>query len=1059
MNNAHNSQISNLEQFVEAFEDAQVRYGVARLEEFLPSHDHQQYKEIVLELIRVDLEYGWSHRKPRPLDEYLSQFPELFIEISNLQLLAFEEFRLRRQSGEQITPDDYHDRYSINTTDWPVLPIGQKSSFHSKSAKTSDPDSQIPEFSLGKNDFDSFSKFDPQTANRLHEILASLPGDGERFLDFEIVEKIGRGAFGQVYLARQKALADRLVVLKITSKCFSEPDRLAQLQHTNIVPVYSVHRVGELQAICMPYFGSTTLADIISTLNGRKNFPSTGKELLSTVAAWKHSTLKMRSLSNSRGIDSKFAEVEKTPELQIVENRELFENYSYHDFMLWIAERLAEGLAHAHRRGIVHRDIKPANILLTDDGNPMLLDFNLSAQVAPLGPSSTLIGGTLPYMSPEHIKAVCDFGQIDERSDIYSLGVILFELLTGQHPFPLRTGSFERITEEMISDRETIVPSLRTINPHVTADIESIVLKCLDPSPKSRYQNAIEFGEDLQLQLDSKPLRHAPNRSISERAKKWNRRHPRVTSASGVTLISLALVCLFSFFWIMRGRRIDRLQAHETYNEFYAELPDVRASIFSSTFDRSLRESGVEHAKEFLAKYSDGNSHSQEIENFYNFLSEEDRQLLRVDLAEIQFLTANSLLEKIEREISHNPENKAQKYKSILELTNSAIENFGDDVPNAMLLRKAEILQILGRTKDANALKKISKKTNSKSLLAKRLQGFDLAIHGHFRKAVPYLEESTTLDPTNFSSWFVLGNCYAGIGRFDAAENCFTTCIALWPNSFRVFFHRGLSRLERNNFDGAIRDFDRVLKIRPTMNSAFVNRALSYMGLKKFDLAIADITHAIANDAPQTRLYFIRSRLYRLKGDSQRAMKDFEIGLKREPNDIQSWIARGIARLPKNPKMALDDFRSALKIDTKSHEALRNIAHVQSEYLKKPDEAIATLDKLISMTKDDPAAWAGRGVLQARNKQRKQALKDAQHALAIRRDSMTVYQVACIYALTSATEPKDADLALKLLAEAFPQNSQLLPLARTDHDLDPLRKLPKFRNLVMAVRVLQSLGL
>src|SRR5205807_1392074 len=108
------------------------------------------------------------------------------------------------------------------------------------------------------------------------------------------------------------------------------------------------------------------------------------------------------------------------------------EGYTYVQSVLWIASRLADGLAHAHERGILHRDLKPANILLTDEGQPMLLDFNLSADTK-LGtsPEAAMIGGTLIYMSPEHIEAFRG-GQrpVDARSDIYSLGLILYELLT-----------------------------------------------------------------------------------------------------------------------------------------------------------------------------------------------------------------------------------------------------------------------------------------------------------------------------------------------------------------------------------------------------------------------------------------------------------------------------------------------------------------------------------------------------------------------------------------------------------------------------------------------------
>ena len=111
-----------------------------------------------------------------------------------------------------------------------------------------------------------------------------LPHPGERFLHFELVEDLGRGAFARVYLARQESLANRLVVLKVTTSPTDEPQKLARLQHTNVVPVYSVHNAGRLQAICMPYLGRVTLAGVVAHLNDRgRDRPATGRGLFDTV--------------------------------------------------------------------------------------------------------------------------------------------------------------------------------------------------------------------------------------------------------------------------------------------------------------------------------------------------------------------------------------------------------------------------------------------------------------------------------------------------------------------------------------------------------------------------------------------------------------------------------------------------------------------------------------------------------------------------------------------------------------------------------------------------------
>ena len=163
-------------------------------------------------------------------------------------------------------------------------------------------------------------------------------------------------------------MADRLVVLKIAPHLFDESRTLAQLQHTHIVPIYSVHQADAFQAVCMPFLGTTTLADILTDLRRRPALPDSGKYLLDRIKA------RARSADRARGDARRRSSGESGPS----DARPPLESLTYVEGILWLAVRLADGLAHAHGRGIVHRDLKPANILLTDDGQPMLLDFNLS---------------------------------------------------------------------------------------------------------------------------------------------------------------------------------------------------------------------------------------------------------------------------------------------------------------------------------------------------------------------------------------------------------------------------------------------------------------------------------------------------------------------------------------------------------------------------------------------------------------------------------------------------------------------------------------------------------
>src|SRR5262249_55937344 len=160
----------------------------------------------------------------------------------------------------------------------------------------------------------------------------------------------------------------------------SEYRALAQMQHTNIVPIYSVHRSGLFTAVCMPYFGSVTLADVLKELSRRETLPTSGKHFLSTLIE-RHSGLRIHRVPSTDRPDppgtpaTADAGADAQPAVEAIElpaarpSRDVVERLdrcNYVEAVLWLGSRLADGLAHAHERGIIHRDIKPANVLLTD---------------------------------------------------------------------------------------------------------------------------------------------------------------------------------------------------------------------------------------------------------------------------------------------------------------------------------------------------------------------------------------------------------------------------------------------------------------------------------------------------------------------------------------------------------------------------------------------------------------------------------------------------------------------------------------------------------------------
>jgi eukaryotic-like serine/threonine-protein kinase len=247
---------------------------------------------------------------------------------------------------------------------------------------------------------------------------------------------------------------------------------------------------------------------VLKDIKGRESLPESGKCLVSTLVG-RRSTVSLRvPVASSSSQDSvvdrdketrRQGDKEKTSaSLNAVGSKSILEklqSLSYVEAVLWIASRLADGLAHAHERGIMHRDLKPANILLTDEGQPMLLDFNLARDTKRASQATAaMLGGTLPFMAPEQLEAYRHESiSGNYNSDLYSLGVILYELLTGRHPFPVRSGPLKEVLVGMIEDRRQQPPSVRPWNQAVSSAVESIIRHCLEPDPDRRYQTAREL--------------------------------------------------------------------------------------------------------------------------------------------------------------------------------------------------------------------------------------------------------------------------------------------------------------------------------------------------------------------------------------------------------------------------------------------------------------------------------------------------------------------------------------------------------------------------------------
>jgi serine/threonine protein kinase/tetratricopeptide (TPR) repeat protein len=977
---AEKSRWFELEEFVDAFETAQVRHGQANLADFLPPAEHPNRRDVALELVRVDLEYRWRRGDLCSPDSYRARLPDLFDDLDAVQQIEFEVERLSRR--------------------------------------------------------------------RFNECL--YPEVGDDFMGFHIVGELGRGAFAKVYLAEQEGLANRRVALKVSKILFGESQTLAQLQHTNIVPIYSVHVEGPFQAVCMPYFGGTTLADVLRDLRGRTDPPDSGLDLVSTVRSGptieRHLTsiierstpLGSHAAAHSReGFPATMVEQDIRNGIDRSVPWVRLAGLSYIEAVLWITARLAEALDHAHSRGIMHCDLKPANILLADEGQPMLLDFNLSVDAA--NEQSARVGGTLPYMSPEQIEALDGHPvTVDVRSDIYSLGAVVYEMLALRPPFAVPAGGKEPLAA-LQANRSAGPPALAAPNPAVTPAVESIIRHALEADPECRYRTARELAEDIERHLSHRPLRYAPEPSWRERASKWVRRHPRATSHVTVALFGVACLALVVAGSLAVERRHAKLNAVDEFRRLEKTLPAVLYRLNGALSNDGQRPvETVEQAHKLLSQY-----HVDSDEHWYNGpdvvnLDDGLKHALRERLGGLCLSLAAAAVD------ANADSDQVQR---ALEWNRLADRCFSTDRrPRVLWTQRAELLRRLGQVDEAEAVSESARAAPSQKAVDYYWGAFERAQRHEYQAAISSLEMATEEDPQLFWAWFQLGRCHDGLSHYAQAAQCYTVCLALLPDSGEAYYHRGLARLRDGLYAPALADFDQVLQFLPNLASVYLDRGEARLGLNDANGAADEFTEALESGADKARALAGRSKAHSLSGNHDAARADVAAALAAQPKGEDGWVARGMARLPADPAGALADYAEALKLAPWYLPALQNSAVVLGELPGRGDEAIAMLDRALETCPDFVPARIGRAVLLARAGRRDAALADARESLLHDQQPVTLYQAACVYVLVSPGHADDRHEALRLLSAALAGGFGREFIA-VDHDLDALRSDDEFRCL------------
>jgi tetratricopeptide (TPR) repeat protein len=613
--------------------------------------------------------------------------------------------------------------------------------------------------------------------------------------DYRLLREIGRGGMAVVYEAEQISLG-RTVALKVLpfaavldpkhlQRFKNEAQAAAHLHHPHIVPVYAVGCERGVHYYAMQYVEGQSLAVAIRDMVGEGSGEGT------------------RTPISSHGSNREPAYIRMAAALGV---------------------QAAEALEHAHQLGIVHRDVKPGNLLVDLAGTLWVTDFGLAHSLKDVG--LTITGellGTIRYMSPE--QALAKRVPIDHRTDIYSLGVTLYELLTLEPAF---RGDDPHLVLQDIALKEPVLP--RRLNPALPRDLETVLLKAMSKDPGGRYATAQEMADDLGRYLENRAV-EAKRPGPLRRVVKWSQRHGAlVRTAAGVLLLAVAGLAIgAALLWREKERTtaaFERAEANLTLalkalDQIYIDEAEGHPRIRGG-LPRDLLERGL---------------------GFYEaFVKENARSNGLLGLMGFACHRAGLIFRKLGEE-----ERAVQSLDRALSAYDRAIE--ADPRDAAAHNNRANALGSLGRLEEALAELDRAIEVDPRAALPHNTRFVALRDLGRFEEALAACDRAIELDPRYASAHLNRGVALRDLGRWEEALRAYDRAIELDPGDARAHNARGALLCDSLGRPGdAVAEFDRAIELDSLLAHAHTNRGNALHRLGRFEEGLAAFDRAIEID-------------------------------------------------------------------------------------------------------------------------------------------------------------------------------------------------------------------
>jgi serine/threonine protein kinase/tetratricopeptide (TPR) repeat protein len=796
--------------------------------------------------------------------------------------------------------------------------------------------------------------------------------------DFRILREVGKGGMGIVYEAEQVSLGRR-VALKVLpfaatmdarrlQRFHNEARAAACLHHTNIVPVFFVGCERSIHFYVMQFIDGQPLSEIIRLLQqAEKKTP---------MSAAPEQTAVYQPPSNGAVATSPTTRLlaEATP---LTSDRR--RGRDYYRKVAELGVQAAEALDHAHQLGIVHRDIKPGNLMLDGTGSLWVTDFGL-AHMQHGETSLTLSGqtlGTPRYMSPE--QALAKRVPIDHRTDVYSLGATLYELLTLR---PVFASEERQELLRQIAFEEPAKP--RRLERTVPAELETIVLKAMEKRPQDRYATAQELADDLQRWLFDKPIR-ARRPSSVQRVRKWVRRHQAVVWSAAICSLLVVAVVGASIGWLARDQAARRsktetliVAALQESEQRQAErrLPEalsaarrakgllegadasekLRQQVRTRLDDLELLEKLEQIRLEEGAAGKEGRFDHSRTENRY-------RQLFREARLDVEALPEEEAAECI------RGSTVAVELAAFLDDWAFARERAKgkDDPGRKSLLRIARLADPdPWRTKVREALERRDRQTLGELAALKEIFQFPpatLSVLGfwlmgdkeNLRTTEVFLRAAQRHHPDDFWLNQNLLHFYYQIARpprLEEALHYAAVAVALRPGSPAAHMNVGVLQFKLGRVDEAIDEQTEALRLKPDYGDAHCNLGIALVKKGRVDEAIEALREAIRLNKDDAEYHANLASALEEKGKLNEAIDECReaIRLKKDFAGFHGNLALLLHKAGRL-KEAIDESHEAIRLD-KEDASLHYDLGVLLKANGQQEGAIAAFQEAIRLKKD-----------------------------------------------------------------------------------------------------------